>query len=141
MSATLRWASAHKLGLLIKLIEPVTWEEFHQSVLDSHQLVREVQHIVHLIIQVPPRMPEGQALLDFSGTIQQQPRNVGRIFIVPSEIQSNRIFSFAQRLSMIVNKVYPEASHVVFVQSLEQALALIGEDVETVGDYEPLTFP
>ena len=143
MPATLRWSSDHKASILIELTEPVTWEEFHRSVHDSHSMVREVEHTVHLIIQVPAQMPDGNPLMHFSGATKRQPQNVGRVFIVPPATQTSRVFSFAnfQRLSAIINKVYPGKSHVVLVQSLQQALMLIGEEVAAINEYEPIALP
>src|SRR5690606_36242699 len=112
MPASIRWTSEQKASILIELVEPVTWEEFHRSVRDSHEMVREVDHTVHLLIQVPAEMPDGNPLMHFSSAAKRQPVNIGRVFIVPPDNRANRIYSFAQRLSLIINKVYPGKSHV-----------------------------
>jgi hypothetical protein len=137
----LRWSSDHKASILIELTEPVTWEEFHRAVHDSHEMVREVDHTVHLLIQVPAQMPDGNPLMHFSGVVKRQPQNLGRVFVIPQLNRANRIFTFAQRLSLIINRVYPGKGHVVFVQSLEQALTLIGEEVTAIDEYEPIALP
>jgi hypothetical protein len=128
MSSTVRWTSDRKASLVIELTEPNTWEEFHHSVQQAHGYAREVPHTIDLLFLVPAQMPKGNPLTHFSGAIQRQPENVGSVIIVPPPNHSNLVFAFARRLSLIINKVYPKKSRVVFTGSLEEALAITGEE-------------
>ena len=123
MAGNARWLTDEQTTLIIEMIPPAGWDEFHESVRKAHALARAVTHPVSIIIEPHGKLPQGNTLTQFRMAFSNQPDNVHKIvIIVPSDTGSRAMVSFVKRLSAIIQQVYRTKSETVFLNSLEEAV-------------------
>jgi hypothetical protein len=116
------WYSEPKTAVLLELLEPLSWDEFHQGIKEAHLLVASVSHSVDIVVKVNAALPQGNPLTHFGSAFQRQPSNTGRVIIAAPDAP---ILGFFKLLSSITSKVYPSKSKVTFVSSLEEVDKLL----------------
>lgn len=123
MAGDARWLTQEHTAVLIEMVPPAGWDDFHESVRKAHALAREVRHPVSIIIEPHGKLPQGNALTQFRMAFSNQPENIRKVFIVvPSDPGARAMVSFVKRLSAIIQQVYRTTSETVFVTSIEEAI-------------------
>jgi len=122
MPATPQWDTPEQNRLVLELIAPITWDEFHNGVKEAHRMITGVQNPVDLVIWAKARLPAGFALPQFRSSFQNQPPNTARIIIVPEE--KPFMLMFFRQLGSVIQKTMPKKSGIVFVNTIDEARQL-----------------
>lgn len=123
MAGNARWLTEERTTILIELLPPTGWDDFHTNVRKAHTLAREVTHPVNIIIEPHGRLPHGNTLTQFRMAFSSQPDNIQKVvIIVPSDSGSRAMVAFVKRLSAIIHQVYRTTSETLFLNSLEEAI-------------------
>jgi hypothetical protein len=131
MAGNARWLTQEQTAILIEMLPPAGWDEFHESVRKAHALTREVKHPVSIIIEPHGKLPHGNTLTQFRMAFSNQPDNIHKIvIIVPSDPGSRAMVSFVKRLSAIIQQVYRTKSETLFVNSIEEAVEEVIQPVQ-----------
>jgi hypothetical protein len=98
-----------------------TWTEFDLAVDEMVDYVRNVDHLVNLLVLAPLRFPPGYPLAHFQRVVLLLPSNVGKIALVGNS-------PFQRRLNNILLSIFPAIKkQVVFVDSIEDAYRAFAE--------------
>ena len=124
MPVKTEWDSTHPNCMVIELTDPLTWDAFHAGTRSAHSAIRRVSARVTIIVNARASLPQGQAMMHFRDAFQDQPDNVERVIIV-SNGSHPFLLDFIKRIASILQRVYPFKSRLTFVNTLEQAYALI----------------
>jgi hypothetical protein len=130
MAGNARWLTQERNTILIEMLPPSGWDDFHESVRIAHTLAREVKHPVSIIIEPHGKLPQGNTLTQFRMAFSNQPDNIRRVvIIVPSDPGSRAMVTFVKRLSAIIQQVYRTKSETLFVNSIEEAIEQVLQPV------------
>lgn len=121
------WYANHDNIVLMTFVEQADWGQFHEAVNKAHALIASKSHPVHLIIHPQAALPQGNPVTHFSTAFQKQPKNTGRV-IVLDPMGTGWVMGFMKRLAMIMTKLFPHNSPVLFTQSYEDALQILEKE-------------
>ena len=110
--------------VLIQFNDETNWNDFHRCVRAAHELAATVDHEVSIVVRTGIGMPTGNPMVNFRKVFDSQPKNVRQLVIV-AEKQNSALQAFLKRLAMVIQKLIPSSSTVVFVSSLEEAEGIL----------------
>src|SRR5690606_29211901 len=118
--------------MVIDLTDPMTWDAFNAGIRSAHGTIRRVSGRVTIIVNACASLPQGQPMMHFRDAFQDQPDNVERVIIV-SDGSHPFLFDFIKRIATILQRLYPFKSRLTFVNTLEQAYALVSAPYAGIG--------
>ncbi len=122
MPIQVQWDTLTQDQLVVELSAPLTWKDFQQGIDQAHRMIAQVDTTVTMIIWAKAALPPGFALPHFRTAFQNQPRNTGRVIIVPEE--KPRMLMFFKRMGTVIQQAFPNKNGVVFVDTIDEARGL-----------------
>lgn len=132
MAVRAEWDSTHPNCMLIELTDPLTWDAFHAGIRGAHDRIRRVSTRATIIVNTRAHLPKGQPMMHFRDAFQDQPDNVERVIIVSNNYDPF-LLNFIKRVATILQRLYPFKSRLTFVNTLEQAYALVSAPYAGIG--------
>jgi len=119
MPTHVEWDNSEQHQVIVELLPPLTWGEFHASVCEAHEMIAAVDHRVDIIMWARTLLPAGLALPKFRTAFHARPNNTGTLFIVPTDKPVMVIFF--KQLANILDHALGMKNRVVFSGNLEEA--------------------
>ena len=122
MPIQISWDTPTQDQILLELCPPVTWNDFQKQIHEAHLMIAGVNHTVDMIIWAKVSLPQGFALPQFRSAFQSQPKNIGRVIIVPED--KPKMMMFFKRLASVLQQAFPKSGSLIFVDTIDEARGL-----------------
>jgi hypothetical protein len=137
MPITVSWDNASRIIVRIHRTSPWDWSDYDRSVDESYALVRSVDHTVYTILMLAPgdKFPAGRSVPHIDRMLEMRPKNAGPTVVVGAK----KADTFGNVIFSAVNKTKRAADVLQYVESLEDAYALIAEFQKAPADEDEMT--
>lgn len=125
MSIRVDWGDDSKRYILVTYLDEWTWQDYQESYRTRFEMIRTVEHTVDVIVDVRayPNPPGPDAARYLKLMWDMRPPNLGRTIMIGADTSG-----FMKNLVQIfANMMKAESQRPYFVDSMEQALALISK--------------
>ncbi len=127
MKFEIRWLTPEKDRLLIDYTEKINWPDFQSSLEQADGMISPLPNRVDIIILDRFGMPSGYPLQHIRKALQNQPANVGSVFIATATFTPGML-AFVKRLTEIAGRLFPTKKMPRIVHSLDEAVALLDRE-------------
>jgi hypothetical protein len=122
MSISVNWGDQAKRYILVTYHGEWSWQDYQESYSTRYEMVRSVEHPVDVIVDVRlhPDPPGPDAARYLKWVWEARPANIGRTIMIGADTSG-----FMKNLVQIFVRLKGGGDKVIFVNSMEEALALI----------------
>jgi hypothetical protein len=126
MSVNVTWGDPDQSFLVVTFEKPWNWEEFQAGVKQTHVLVKEATHKVHLLLDIRNAgFPPNGAVRRFQDVGDVNDPHIDLVIYIAPRVLAHFVRSINSVLSAAVGNYSPP--NFVFVQTLEEAYALMAQ--------------
>jgi hypothetical protein len=118
MTIRVSWGNPEKTYTVFTFEGKWTWEEYHQSIKDGFELVKDIPYTVNILIDVSNSNLFPQNLLSHFGSSMRQPPKAFDLAVV---LTSSR---FVETLANMLNRLYGKKTRFRAVRSMDDAKKL-----------------
>ncbi|MFN8447072.1 MAG: hypothetical protein U0521_00365 [Anaerolineae bacterium] len=132
MSILVEWGNEAKTYTVFKFVGKWTWEEYHQSISEAYELVKDCPYTVNILLDITDCHLFPQNLLShFGGSMRQPPKSFDLAVVATSS-------RFVEVLARTIEKLYGrQRTRFQVVRTLEEAQQLFVEHDKL----HPITVP
>ncbi len=124
MSFTVRWDNEDRTIIRSEVVGDWTWDDFVAQIMGTYAMMYTVDHTVDVIADglAGHALPPGDMMVRLRSARGERPPNLGRLVLVNAH-------PFVRAIWGIMNRVYPHAHPLCFVDSLEEAYQVLADRV------------
>lgn len=122
MSILVEWGNEQKTYTVFKFVGKWTWEEYHQSISEAYELVKDCPYTVNILLDITECHLFPQNLLShFGGSMRQPPKSFDLAVVATSS-------RFVEVLARTIEKLYGrQKTRFQVVRTLEEARQIFVE--------------
>ena len=130
------WGNPEKTYTVFTFDGKWTWEDYHQSIRDGYQLVKDCSYTVNILLDVSNCNLFPQNLLSHFGSSMRQPPKQFDLAVV---LTSSR---FVETLAGMINRLYGKKTRFKVARSMEEAQRMfVAQDAKAQGVPVPAAIP